>query len=313
MKAVIDNHCDVLWKMHMNSKITFSDDKHLDVTLLRLIKAKMMMQNFAIFISDEIENPRFDHILEMIDLFHSKILTHQQMLFIRNRGDLVRAKKSGKIGALLSLEGAEGIMGSRTYLHTLYYLGVRVLGITWNYANWAADGVKESRLTGFSVKGRAMVKDCERLGIILDVSHLSEPGFWELVEMSSRPFIATHSNVYEVCAHPRNLKQDQIKAIIAVDGRIGITFVPYFVSSSGEASIHQLLLHIDRICSLGGVKHIGFGSDFDGITKWIAGLRHPGEFENLADVLSKYYKPEEVDGFLYGNWYRFYTENLPEE
>lgn len=102
---------------------------------------------------------------------------------------------------------------------------MRFLGITWNYANWAADGVLEQRNGGFTEKGRMLIEWCNDSGMLLDVSHLSQAGFWELADLSTRPFIASHSNAAAICGHVRNLNDEQIKALIAMDGRMGLTFI----------------------------------------------------------------------------------------
>jgi membrane dipeptidase len=308
---IIDAHCDVLSKMLQYPGIEFTDGSQLDVTLPRLKEADMLMQSFAIYLPEKI-HPSFDDVLQCVEIFYRKVLIHPGMRMIRSRTDLINASANGQIGAMLTLEGVEGLMGNFNYLRILYYLGVRSIGITWNYANWAADGVLEKRQGGFTEKGRKLVRECNDLGIIVDVSHLSEKGFWELAEMSDKPFIASHSNALEICPHPRNLNNNQIKAIIQAGGNIGITFVPWFISSNGMVGMSQILSHIDHICSLGGATHIGFGSDFDGTERWVNGLEHPGKYIDLGNMLSKHYTDAEVKGFLWGNWYDFYLKNLPD-
>ncbi len=307
---VFDAHCDALSKLLADPSLSFQSTQGLEVTLPRLEKAEAIAQAFAMFLDEEEESPKFDRLLKMVDLFYEKIVSHKEMKMIRTKTDLQNLQPN-QIGALLTLEGAGGLEGDLDHLRVLQKLGLRCLGLTWNYANWAADGVKEPRKAGLSVKGRELIRECERLEVILDVSHLNEKGFWELAELCKRPFIASHSNVYEVCQHPRNLRQEQIQTIIQMEGCIGITFVPYFTADSKNVTIHQLLPHIDRICSLGGEKQLGIGSDFDGISQWIEGLHDPGDLYRLTDILLRYYSDEQVKGFMYKNWYRFFEKNLP--
>jgi membrane dipeptidase len=309
---IIDAHCDLLDKLSQQPDLEFKQDNKLsDVSFPRLHKAGVAVQCFAVFISDR---PRltFEQLLEGFDQFHQKIATHENVHFIKTRKDLGRASSGGKLGAILTLEGADGLEASMLYLRTAFYLGVRLLGLTWNHANWAADGVMEPRKGGLTIKGKQLVRECAKLGMILDVSHLGEKGFWELTELSSRPFVATHSNAQSVCAHPRNLTDAQIRALILCGGIVGLTFVPWFVKAS-EPSVKDILTHIDHICSLGGSRHIGFGSDFDGISYHIPGLEHPGHYDRLANELYKHYPSGEADDFLFGNWNRFLMENLPNE
>ncbi len=309
----IDGHCDVLSKMLMDPGIDFLDDSRLVVTLPRLRQAHALLQTFAVYLPESLDPPRFKHLLESIDLFHRNILIHPEMRWVRTRGEFRRSAAEGKIGALLSLEGVDGLEGDPLLLRILYHLGVRMVGLTWNYANWAADGVGEPRAGGLTRRGKKLVKECEEMGIILDVSHLSEKGFWELTDICAQPFIASHSNVYEICAHPRNLKDDQIRAIVDRGGRIGMTFVPWFIDSGGKGTPSQLLLHMDRVCSLGGAGHIVLGSDFDGFDPPLLGLEHPGRMEDFADLLCRYYKPEEAENFMYRNWRSFLDDHLPDD
>lgn len=156
-----------------------------------------------------------------------------------------------------------------------------------------------------------MIKEMDKLGMIVDVSHLSVKGFWELTELSARPFIASHSNAWSHCTHPRNLSDEQIKTIIERRGQIGVTFVPYFVDHHSPVLVKKLLTHLDHICALGGEGNVGFGSDFDGIEQWIQGLEHAGKYENLINELCKNFNDDLVERFLYRNWESFLTDNLP--
>lgn len=309
---VIDAHCDLLSKMLADPTIDFGlSGAKTDVDYPRLRQGGAAMQWFAVYLSERLGKPAFGYVLEMIDLFYRKIAVHPHVAPVRTRVELEAALEHGQIGAMLTLEGVDGLEGSLTNLRIAYYLGVRCVGITWNYANWAADGVAEPRKGGFTLAGRQLVKECARLGILLDVSHLAEAGFWELLELNEgRPFLASHSNAYAVCPHRRNLTDAQIEAIVRIDGRIGVTFVPYFVSQD-KPTIDDLLRHIDHMCALGAAGHIGFGSDFDGIEEWLPGLSHPGEYGNLTNALLKRYKQEQVEGFLYRNWLTFLQKYLP--
>lgn len=309
--GIIDFHCDVLSKMLQNPQIHFEDESSLDVTLQRLQKGPVYAQCFAVYLSEQLGRLRFDHILQSIDLFNRKVLSHPRMKFIRWREDWDTLEQTDRIGALLSLEGVEGLEGDFVYLRTCFELGVRIIGLTWNYANWAADGVLEPRKGGFTLRGKKLIQECNRLGIILDVSHLSETGFWELAELSSMTFIASHSNAKAVCSHPRNLTDDQIRSIIAIDGRIGLVFHPPFIRSGKTASIDDLLKHMDHICGLGGANQVMFGSDFDGIDQHIDQLEHPGQYENLINSLYRRYSSDDVERFMYKNASTFLKTALP--
>jgi membrane dipeptidase len=307
---IIDSHCDLLSKMLLDPLVNFNSmQSNVAVNLPRLQHVEMALQFFAIYIPEKIDGMRFEPILECIDLFYQKIAANPAMIFVRNQDDLEQVIQENKIGALLTLEGVEGLIGSLRNLRIAYYLGVRCIGITWNYANWAADGVLETRNGGFSLKGKKFVKECNHLGILLDVSHLAEAGFWQLLEMSQEPVLASHSNTFELCPHPRNLSNEQIKAIIARKGMMGLTFVPWFVKSVNP-QISDILLHIDHISGLGGENHVGFGSDFDGIETFIPNLEHVGQYEHLVNELLKKYTATFVEKLLYENWMTFLKNSL---
>jgi membrane dipeptidase len=309
---IIDAHCDALSKLYLNSRLDFyKPEAELDVSFPRLQRSNVKIQFFAIYIPQHIQSPNYEHILHMVDIFYSKIIEPGGMQVINNVNDLHDVMKNEGKGAILTLEGVDALLGNMANVRNLYQIGVRSIGITWNYANWAADGIMEPRKGGFTLKGKRLIREMEQLGILVDVSHLSVKGFWELVEMYPKPFIASHSNSLELCPHPRNLSDDQIKAIIRRQGLMGLTFVPYFVQSNQPVQIKHLLKHIDHICSLGGESNIGFGSDFDGVDQWIEGLEHAGKYENLVEVLCKNYKEDQVAGFLYKNWHHFLIKNLP--
>lgn len=312
-RRMIDLHCDALSKLQLNRELQFSDDERLDVNVKRMIQGGVGVQCFAIYLSEKLGKPQMGHILDQLDLYTSEIVA-QGIMPIRTAQELEEAESQGRLGGLLSIEGADGLEGNLHYVKVCYERGVRLLGLTWNYANWAADGILEPRGGGLTPAGRELVRLCQRLGILLDVSHLSVKGFWELASMAEAagtPLIASHSNAYTVCPHSRNLLDDQIRALISLDGRIGITFVPWFVKQTKNVERMDILPHLDHVCALGGEKHIMFGSDFDGIERHVKGLEHAGKYEEWADQLLKYYPEELVTGWLSGNARSFLMRWLP--
>lgn len=308
-----DLHCDVLSKMMIHPELTFDNESKLDVTAGRLAAGGVQLQAFAIYIPQAWNGRPFEAVLASIDAFSQRIASRCDMLPIRTKKDIETLLQPGekRVGALLTLEGAEGLEGNFAYLRLAYELGVRTIGLTWNDANWAADGVREPRGGGFTTAGRKLVAECDRLGLPLDVSHLSMKAFWELLELSAEAPIASHSNARAICDHPRNLTNEQIRAIIAAGGRIGITFVPYFLRGDGrEATIDDVLRHLDYICGLGGAEYVGFGSDFDGIDRWVNGLEQPARYERLAEEIEKRFTIDQTEGFLRRNWLSYYSGRL---
>lgn len=305
---VIDLHCDVLLKLSQGKgKLRFRDSKELDVNFERLRKGKVKVQFFAVFLEPEIPaEQKFVEALNQIDYFYEEVLKkNPEMKHIKEWSDIEKLKE-GEIGAVLTLEGADAIGDDLMKLRTLYRLGVKLVGLTWNFANYAADGVMEERGGGLTRFGKEVVRLNNEQKVFTDVSHLSERGFWEVMELADYP-IASHSNAKSLCNHPRNLTDEQAKALFQKSGMVHVVYNPPFIKESGNASIGDLIRHIDHFCSLGGVKQIGLGSDFDGIEKKVKNLEDASKTQNLILALLKYYKEDEVKGFAYRN----FLEHLP--
>jgi membrane dipeptidase len=310
---VTDLHVDVLCKMLENPDSKWgriADGGVFDATPERLRQGNIGLQVFALYLPDSIPADP-ESLFRAAELFWSEVLTVRGMSLVRRAADIERAKREGKIGALFSLEGADGLQGNLWALRLLYRLGLRLLGPTWNHANWACDGAMEPRGAGFTKAGRQLVTECESLGILIDVSHLSDRGFWELAERAKRPFFASHSNARSIKDNPRNLTDRQIQAIISAQGIIGLTFVPWFVSGDEPVKIDDVLRHVEHVCALGGAEHIAFGSDFDGISRHIEGLDHPGRYPDLIEALLKRYPESLVREMAGETAVRFFTKNLP--
>jgi len=291
----------------MDPTIDFRNSSKLHITYDQLKATGSKVQCFAIYIPEGVKpESRFEVALEMVEIFYQKVIAPFPLLkIVRTREDILSLKE-GEIGAFLTLEGCDAIDQSIVKLQSLIRLGVSSVGLTWNYANFVADGVGEPRGGGLSSFGVEVVKELNNASIWTDVSHLSVKGFWDVMEVADYP-IASHSNVIEICNHRRNLNKEQIEALIKKNGMIGITFVPQFLQNQGDASIEDVVKHLDYICSLGGENNVGFGSDFDGITDTTMGLENYKGYEALINKLLKHYSEKQVKKFLYDN----FIENLP--
>lgn len=298
---IFDAHCDVLMKLFMDPQISFIDSDRIHITKQSLIKEGAKVQCFAIYIPESVHpNLRFSAALKMVDLFYEKILIEREMKFVRSRADMA-ALKENEIGAILTLEGCDCIEQDLLKLKTLLRLGVTSVGLTWNRANFVADGALEPRGAGVSNFGQEVIRLLNEQSIWCDVSHLSEAAFWDTIQLADYP-IASHSNVYHLCAHPRNLKDDQILALLQKNAVIGVTFVPQFLTNQPIASIADILKHIEYIASLGGKHQIGLGSDFDGIEQTVDQLSSFCDYHNLVNELIKHYSADFVKGILFTNF-----------
>ena len=172
------------------------------------------------------------------------------------------------------------------------------------HANYA-EHFEEEFVNSMKPFGIELLREMDKLGIYADVSHLNEAGFWDIVHHMTLPPVASHSNAYDLCSHPRNLKDDQIRAVIEKKGYIGINFYSDFLAKGRAAVLEDVLRHIDYIAQMGGIDVLGFGSDFDGIDEWPEGLAHPGEYENLISLLYAHgYSEENVAAIAGGNLWR---------
>jgi membrane dipeptidase len=300
---IIDFHCDALLKLwESKGALRFSNALELETNKTRLQQGKVKVQCFAIFIDPSIHSDhKFQCALEQIDYFYQEVLgNNPEMKHIKNWGDFDQLK-SGEIGAMLTLEGADAIGNDLTRLRILYQLGVRSVGLTWNNANLAADGAGEPRGGGLTLFGKEIVRLNNQFQVLTDVSHLSERAFWDVIDLADYP-IASHSNSRALCDHPRNLYDAQAKAMFEKGGMIHVVYCPPFIKKNGQASVADLVNHIDHFCGLGGKKQIGLGSDFDGISTYVKGLEDASKSQNLINELLKYFKEEEVKGFAYKNF-----------
>ncbi|MBU8907454.1 dipeptidase [Desertibacillus haloalkaliphilus] len=301
---IIDSHCDALLKLwEQPQKRSFIDSPEIETNLMRIKAGKVKLQCFAIFVEDDVtSDQKFQVALDQIDLFHRHVLAQPEMKQIVNWED-IDTLEDGQIGALLTLEGADAIGNDLAKLRTLFLLGVKSVGLTWNNANLCADGVGERRGAGLTELGFNVVRLNNQWGVWTDVSHLSERSFWDVLDVAAYP-IASHSNAKALADHPRNLSDEQAKALFSRHGFIGVVFHPAFLRSDGKGTIDDIIRHIEHFCALGGVRHICFGSDFDGMPKTIDRLKHAGMYQHLINELLKHFKEDDVKGFAYKNFLR---------
>ena len=267
---VFDAHCDTLGDV-LEGKRTLterSQEGHIDLPRLRA--GGVTAQLFACFVPiEEYHRSATRHAMQRLDMLHQAIESHpDEILLATGAADIRRAKAEGKIAGILGLEGAEPLGDSIEVLRCFYRLGVRNLGLTWNFRNDTADGVMEgSNARGLSQFGFRVVEECNRLGIIVDVSHLAAAGVRDVLQVSQQPVIASHSNARTLFDHYRNLTDAQIAGIVAGGGLIGVTFVTDFLCNPpGEATIEHVLGQIDYLVRTAGPNHVTLGSDFDGAT-----------------------------------------------
>jgi membrane dipeptidase len=270
-------------------------------------------QTFAIYTGrKEGQHDALLTAMQMIDVFYREIEANKDgIVQVSSVDEIIKAKKAGKCSGLLAIEGSEPLMGDLGVLRNFFKLGVRMVSFTWNWRTPFADGLSASRanskLTDLGVKA---IEEMDRLGIILDTSHISDSCLWDIVDIKKTPFIASHSNSRSVCDHGRNLTDDMIRAIADHNGVTGMNFAPGFVAKDG-ATVEKLVDHIDYIVKLVGPNHVGLGSDFDGIGKPPVGLEDASKMPNITrELVRRGYSDEDIKKILGGNHLRVFKEIL---
>ena len=208
-------------------------------------------------------------------LFKIEDRSDRKFKIVRSVTELQRCLDNEVMPAVLHLEGADAIDTDLDALHVLYRAGLRSMGLVWGRPNAFAEGVavhyKRSPDTGpgLTEAGRKLVRACNDLRIMIDVSHLNERGFWDVAELTNAPLVATHSNAYALCPSSRNLTNPQLDAIAASDGMVGLNFAVNFLredaTRDADTPLDVMVRHIDYLVERLGIDRVGFGSDFDGV------------------------------------------------
>lgn len=215
--------------------------------------------------------------------------------------------------AFLSIEGAE-LLCTDEHIRRAYDAGVRMVTLSWNGRNQYACGAATDNDAGLTPRGRALVRTLVEMGVIIDVSHLSDAGFWEVCAETDAPFAATHSNSRKVCPHYRNLTDLQFLELLRRGGLVGINLYGPFLREDGrKATLADAVRHIEHFCGLGGREILAIGADFDGCDDLPEGVASAADIEKLAEALLQLNYPQStVDGFFYENALRFIRRMLRE-
>lgn len=225
--------------------------------------------------------------------------------------DIRQAHAAGQLAVLINIEGAEAIQDSLALLRNYYRLGVRMMGLVWNHRNLVADGAGEEGSGGGLTRfGREVVKEMNRLGMVIDLAHITAPGFYQVLEVSEQPVLFTHGNCRALYEHPRNLTDEQIKTLAQRGGVMGISFVRNFMNEE-TASLTTVADHIDHVVQLlGSADYVAYGSDLDGCDT-PPGLEDVTRLPDLtAELLRRGYTEEDMAKILGGNYLRVFSQVL---
>jgi membrane dipeptidase len=268
MIPVIDLHCDTLWRVFTYGGCFSSNDYHID--LQKLKAGGSAAQFFAAFIyMNERRRPVEDYRKDayaMIERFNREIEENPGLAAASSRDDFERNKRNGMVSTFLTIEEG-GIIESSQDLASLYDKNVRLITLTWNFPNslgypnidWTYSG------KGLTSLGRDIVSEMAHKGILVDVSHLSDAGFWDTADIMQGPFLASHSCCRTLTHHPRNLTDKMIKAIADHHGVVGVNFSASFLGTGEKGTIEGIIAHMKHLKKTGGMDICALGSDFDGI------------------------------------------------
>lgn len=306
---IVDAHADTISRA-FQSRGSIRNFPQAQLDLNRLEKSGVKLQFFAVFV-----RPQqgvilsIDHYLEQIAFFRQQLAENRSRIrLIRKSEDLADLSTSESIGALLSIEGGECLEGRISNLHRLYDLGVRSLCLTWNYRNALASGVYEPG-AGLTAFGRQVVEEMNRLGMLIDIAHLAEDGYWDVLSCSARPVVVSHANCRHLHDHPRNLSDRQMQALAQQGGVMGITLVNEFLG--GRPGIERVIDHFVHACQVMGPLHVGLGTDFDGVDTPVQGLEDVSCLPRLVEgLLRRGFNDQQVEHIMGQNFLRVLYQTL---
>lgn len=320
-----DGHADIWTDVTLRTYKGERDiirNHHLD----RLKRGNIEGGIFVMWIDPPYTRDPEARLIQIADAVASELSSiEKDIVIVRRYDDIVRARHENKLYVLIGMEGLSGIGENIDLINHYHRFGARHAGLTWNEENPLATGVAGSKTRGLTSIGKKAVQRILDLGMLLDVSHLNDPSFWDVASIADRPFIASHSNARSLCNAPRNLTDDQIKEIGRFGGLVGINAFNLFVSKEqNEQTIHTLAKHAAYIADLIGSDHVALGLDFceyltgeslDSFstqdTPSIAGLEDASQTPNLIEALASVgFSQEEIAKIAHENYHRLLKQIL---
>ncbi len=300
-----DLHCDTLYEMVTKNTEIYKNNLHVSVE--KSEKYDPYIGCFAVWIPDNLRN---EEAFNFFKKCHSTLVSQEKLYknkfkICKSSQDLNLALDSGKSGIILTVEGSSAIGGNLSNVEYLSRCGVKMMTMTWNGLCEAGSGAECEKNIGLTNFGKKIVHLMNKYGIIADVSHAGEKLFYDVLEISKKPVVASHSNSRKICNHRRNISDSQFKCIKETGGLVGITFCKKFLNSSDNKGIEDIFSHVEHFLSLGGENTLAFGSDFDG-AEMPGGINGLESIENIYEYfLVKNYKEDLLDKIFFSNAYRF--------
>lgn len=308
MIRCFDAHCDTVSRCLAEGEGLYENSGHID--LRRGLAFSAYAQIFALFYnSGKTPDGRcLGEATRQRDFLMAELERNaEHAVFCRTTADVRRAHEQHKVAALLGIEGGELLDCEPGNIEIARNWGARYVTLTWNHTNALSGTNREQSDRGLTDQGRDFVRTLYANGILPDVSHLSDPGFWDTVELGLGPVIATHSNSRAVCPHPRNLTDDMFRAIVQTGGGAGLNLYSEFVGGRG-GSADMLLRHVDHLLSLGGEDALCLGADMDGCETLTAGLKGLQSIPSLYETFERHgFDQPLLDKLFFDNWMRIFA------
>lgn len=265
----------------------------------------------AVWTPPERKGDALRYALDVYAKLRRDVMESQRLELITNMGEMERVINDGGVALWFGLEGGEPI-GSVDVLEVFYSLGLRVLTLTWSLRNAIGDGVFERTGGGLTNFGVEVVGKAEELGIVIDLSHINEAGFWDALDVTSFPVMASHSNARKLCDSPRNLTDEQIKAIGERGGVVGVVAISSFVKRENP-TLEDYVRHIEYMVDLAGSRAVGLGFDFvyyleDWSGRAVEGFENEGAIPALLTALRERFSERDVERITFGNFERLFGE-----
>lgn len=304
-----DLHCDTIARLCHGEAVGLFDAPALHIDLKKLQKSGHLLQCFALFVNLKQTADPWSAVLRMAERFRREWEENAAILTqVRTAQDLQIARQTKKIAAVLTVEEGGVCQGKLERLAVLHRLGVRMLTLTWNYPNEL--GQPNGRPGGLTPKGFAFLEELERLGILVDVSHLGDDGVFDVCRHAKKPFVASHSCCRALRDHPRNLTDEMIRAIAQGGGLIGVNFYAPFLGTEPISTTKNILRHVRHMIAVGGLDAVALGTDFDGIDCPLE-LSNAGELGRLAEKMHRSgFTEREVEAVCWKNAWRFFNDRL---
>ena len=320
--TLVDMHCDTIGRVLKGEDLTQDNPKgHIDIPKLK--QGAVDLQVFACFVgppkNNLQKNTAAKKAWDQIDAVHQLIQENpEDLTLITTPRDMRKLRGNRKTGILIGIEGGYAIENDLRLLRSFYRNGVRLMTLThWLRTDWAdASGDPEPKHGGLTEFGEKIIKEMNRLGMIIDVSHAHDETFWDVIEISKSPVVASHSCCRALSNHHRNLSDKMLKALAKNGGVIGINYLPQFLKAektrkeTSEVNVKTVVDHIEHVIKVtGSVNHVGLGSDFDGISHTPEGLSHAGELVHITqELVQRGYEDKDIKKILGGNFLRVFNQ-----